>query len=141
MTDGTLLALDVGEKRIGVALASLGARLPHPHGVVAGGEAAVADIQKLIEDEDVKILVVGLPRGLEGQETKQTHAVRQFANSLAATLSIPMYLQDEALTSHYAEEELHARGKSYQKGDIDALAATTILQDFITEHPELINEK
>ena len=45
-------------------------------------------------------------------------------------------MQDEALTSHHAEEELEARGKPYERGDIDALAATYIVQDWLDGHPE-----
>lgn len=137
MTTGSFMAIDVGAKRIGVALASAEARLSRPYGTITGGKTALDDIRDLLSKEAVQALVVGLPRGLEGQETKQTHLVRQFANELASTISIPLHFQDEALTSHHAENELKQRKGNYQKGDIDALAATIILDDFLTEHPGL----
>jgi putative Holliday junction resolvase len=82
-------------------------------------------------------LVIGLPRGLDGQETAQTRAVREFAEQLKPAVQLPYYWQDEAVTSRQAEEELKSRGKPYQKGDIDALSATYILEDFLRDHPEL----
>ena len=136
-TSGCVLALDVGGKRIGVAKASLTARLPAPHGVIDGGDEAIGSIKAIIGETGAVAVVVGLPRGLEGQETQQTHVVRQFANALAGQITLPLYFQDEAVTSKQAEQELMSRGKPYQKGDIDALAATIILEDFLQEHPEL----
>lgn len=128
-----ILALDIGEKRIGVAVAGAVAKLPHPHGVI-GSEGAVESIKSLIEEESIGTVIIGLPRGLDGQDTKQTHLVRQFANGLAREIRIPVHLQDEALTSHQAEAELRSRKKNFQKGDIDALAATIILHDYLQEH-------
>ena len=76
-------------------------------------------------------LVVGLPRNLQGDRTEQTGFSETFGNQLTEHFSLPVYYQDEALTSHKAEEELRQRGVDYQRGDIDALAATYILDDFL----------
>jgi putative Holliday junction resolvase len=95
------------------------------------GPQTVEQIKQLVIEHDARTLVVGLPRGLEGQETAQTAAVREFVALLSQQLSIPLVLQDEAVTSRKAEEELLARGKPYAKGDIDALAATYILDDYL----------
>jgi putative pre-16S rRNA nuclease len=127
----TLLALDVGERRIGVARASAIAGIASPLTTVAAGSSAVDGIAKLLDEQHAELLVVGLPRGLEGQETAQTRAVHAFVAHLKARLSVPVVWQDEALTSHQAEAELTARGKPYDKADIDALAATYILEDYI----------
>jgi putative holliday junction resolvase len=97
----------------------------------------VADIQALVADQGAVALVLGLPRGLDGQETAQTKSVRAFGAELEQALHIPLYWQDEAVTSHQAEEELQARGKPYRKEDIDALSATFILEDFMRDHPEV----
>lgn len=83
------------------------------------------------------VLVVGLPRSLEGNDTAQTAETRAFARRLENTLELPVYLQDEALTSQKAEEELRARGVPYNKAEVDALAATYILSDFLGDHPEV----
>ena len=76
-------------------------------------------------------LVIGLPRGLEGQTTPQTEATQTFGSSLAEQLKLPVNWQDEALTSAQAEAELKARGKPYTKEAIDALSATYILEDYL----------
>ena len=134
----TALALDVGERRIGVALASLQARIPAPLTTLLRGESTFHDIQMLIDEHAVVVLVVGLPRGLDGQHTAQTMAVEEFKSSLERTLSIPVHWQDEALTSRQAEAELESRGKPYKKEAIDALSATYILDDFLRDHPEVV---
>lgn len=135
----TVLALDVGERRIGVARAKLVTRLPHPLVTITrteddDGTQAVADLMK---DHQAALLVVGLPRGLDGQETAQTRSVQAFGSALEARIGLSIHWQDEALTSAKAESELQARKKPYAKGDIDALAATYILEDFLYDHPEV----
>lgn len=130
LTPDQILALDVGSKRLGVALANGVARLPRPLTTLDAETDVLAQLERIIRDEAVGRLVVGLPRGLDGQETAQTASVRAFAKSLAR-FNLPVHLQDEALTSRKAESELAARGKVYNKADVDALAATYILEDFL----------
>lgn len=131
----TILALDVGERRIGVARCRLDARFPGPLLTLDQPETFLADIARLVADEKAACLVVGRPRGLQGQETAQTAAVGSFVEELERQLDVPVYSVDEAVTSEKAEAELKQRGKPYTRGDIDALAATYILEDFIAEHP------
>lgn len=133
----TALSLDIGERRIGVAVASFQARIPRPLTTLMRSDSTPAEIQKLIDEHDAKVLVMGLPRGLDGQHTAQTAVVEEFKASLEQTLTIPVYWQDEALTSRQAEDELRARGKPYKKEAIDALSATYILDDFMRDHPEV----
>ncbi len=130
------MALDVGERRIGVARCSLDARLPAPLTALEHTDSVVADIERLVTDNGATALVVGLPRGLDGQHTGQTAYVEEFVELVKPALTIPVYWQDEAVTSRQAEEELQRRGQPYQKGDIDSLSATYILEDFLREHPE-----
>lgn len=133
----TILALDIGAQRIGVASANIIARIASPLVTISNDSATPETIKRLIADHDVELLVIGLPRGLDGQETGQTQTVRDFVEDLRRTLGdFPVQFQDEALTSRKAEEELAARGKPYQKGDIDALAATYILDDYLQENPQ-----
>lgn len=132
----SILGLDVGSKRIGIAAASLTVRLPRPLTTLEWDDNFYAELQKLIRDEDVGELVIGLPRGLDGQQTSQTDAIEAFVAELKQITSLPIHMQDEALTSKHAEEELKARGKTYKREDIDALAATFILQDYLNELPE-----
>ena len=80
-------------------------------------------------------MVVGLPRNMHDQDTAQTAYVRRFAEGLRREIrTIAVEFQDEAETSRKAESELMARKKPYTKGDIDALAATYILQDYLDQH-------
>jgi len=134
-TPSIILALDVGDRRIGVARASTLARLPSPLMTLERHEGTPDDIKRLIAREGASALVVGLPRGLQGQHTAQTKSVEAFAAMLHNVITVPLHWQDEALTSRKAEAELEARGKPYQKGDIDALSATYILEDFLRDHP------
>lgn len=133
----TLLALDVGERRIGVAIATVQARIASPLTTLQRSESSAHDIQHLIDQHQAIGLVVGLPRGLDGQHTAQTTAVEAFKAGLDQALSVTLYWQDEAVTSRQAEEELEARGKPYKKEAIDALSATYILEDFMRDHPEI----
>ena len=133
----SIIALDVGAKRIGVAVANAVARIARPHSTLEHTDEILAVIERLARQEGAAMVVVGLPRGLSGQETEQTRIVQAFGKELAAHLGLPMHWQDEAVTSEKAEAELKQRGKPYVKGDIDALAATYILEDFLNEHPEV----
>ncbi len=123
-----VLCLDVGERRIGVAIASLEARFPGPLTTLDATKNPKQAIQQLIQEQDVELVVVGLPRNLSGDETAQTAAVRSFVTMLQLPNTV---FQDEALTSRKAEAELHLRGKPFAKGDVDALAATYILEDYL----------
>ena len=131
-----VLALDVGDRRIGVAVASLEARLASP--LLTIDRTKVADIcqevVRLVESHTADALVVGLPRDMEGRETAQTAITRQFVTELQNHVSIPIHFQDEAGTSLEAKAELEARTKNYEKGDVDKLAATYILRDWLDEY-------
>jgi putative holliday junction resolvase len=131
MPAANFLALDVGERRIGVALANAVAKLPAPLTTLDHDDTFMERLSGLIQEHDIGKLVIGLPRGLEGQDTAQTSYVRHFAAKLQQELGIPIILQDEAVTSVQARAELDQKGKTYDKKEIDALAATYILQDFI----------
>ncbi len=132
--NNSVLALDVGSARIGVAVASLSARLPRPLTTLSNDENVFDRLEAIIKDEDVAVLVVGLPRGLQGQSTGQTEDTTAFAEQLKGRFSLPVHLQDEALTSQQATAELEARGKDYKREDIDALAAVYILGDWLGEN-------
>ena len=80
-----------------------------------------------------------MPRGLDGQRTEQTIYTENFVQELKSHLKLPVYTQDEAVTSRKAEEELTKRGKQYTKEDIDSLAATYILDDFLQEKANLLH--
>lgn len=129
-----ILALDVGESRIGVAIASTIARLPSPLTTIQNSTNVWEEIRSVAAEKSANVIVVGLPRNLAGQDTDQTRYVRNFVQ--AAGDDVQVVFQDEALTSKKAEQELNRRGKPFTKGDIDALAATYILEDYLGQHRE-----
>lgn len=133
----SILALDVGGKRIGIAIAGMLARLPRPLMTIANDTHTGSRLQQIVKQESAGALVIGLPRGLNGQHTAQTRIVEQFAEELRGHLDLPIFWQDEAVTSQQAEAELHRRGKRFVKGDVDALAAVYILEDFLESHQEI----
>jgi putative Holliday junction resolvase len=130
--NNALLALDVGEKRVGVALARLDIKISRPHTTLQNDDTFDEQLKLLIKDNNVGTIVVGLPRGLEGQETAQTSYVKQFATDHLAGYTIAF--QDEALTSKLAESELAKRKVRYTKEEVDALAACFILRDYLEQH-------
>lgn len=115
------LAIDFGGARVGVARGNTAARLAEPL-VTLPAASAMAEIKELAAKKQAHGVVVGLPRNLDGQETKQTKAVRDWAVRLKQELSLPVYFQDEAVTSQLAGPT--ATGN-------DAAAAAIILQDFL----------
>jgi putative holliday junction resolvase len=132
MKKSNLLALDIGNERVGIALARADVRVPVPVSTLARSDPAFWDqLAELVSHYDVSQIVLGLPRGLNGQETGQTVATRAFGNELVTRLALPIQWQDEALTSVKAETVLRKTGKPYSKGDIDALAACYILSDYM----------
>lgn len=130
-TPSNILALDVGDKRVGVAIASKEARLPRPLTTLQRGDNFFEELRQLVRTEEAGRIVVGLPRGLDGQTTAQTTTTERFVADLKQEVDLPVSLQDEALTSRQAEAELEGRGAAASKADIDALAATYILEDYL----------
>lgn len=130
-----LLALDIGEKRIGVALADAKAPFPAPLTTLEASDTLADDFSALIHKHKVSTVVVGYPRNQQGEATEQTARVEHIVSLLKVPSSVQIVWQDESLTSVKAEDELKRRGKPYEKGDIDALAATYILNDYIASRP------
>ncbi len=130
MASRTFLALDVGEKRIGVAIASSGVHIAIPFETIETDGNEIARISQLVLEQHADVVVVGYPRNQSGEATAQTSYVETFAAQLH-DIAPKLVFQDESLTSVLAEQRLQATGKPYQKGDIDALAAALILEDYL----------
>lgn len=128
-----ILALDVGTQRIGVAKASYGAWLASVVTTLPNDDSFLGALQKIIDDQHAQKIIVGLPRGMDGQDTGQTHYTQEFAENLKS-FGLPIAFQDESLTSHQAEQELTAKHGGFQKGQVDSLAAVYILEDYLDAH-------
>jgi len=120
----------VGEKRIGVAVADDSVRIAIPFTTIETDGNEIATIARLMIEQKAEILVVGYPRNQQGEATAQTQYVENFAEQLTE-LAPKLVFQDESLTSVIAEQRLIAQKKPYTKGDIDANAASIILQDYL----------
>ena len=124
----SIIALDVGEKRTGVAISQSPYILAQPLTTIESEELQ-ATLTRLLSEHEVSKVVVGYPRNQSGDATQQSEYVEKTIEALSIPENIKIIWQDESLTSVKAEEELEQRGKPYQKAEVDALAATYILED------------
>ena len=131
-TNKSFVALDVGEKRIGVAVGDSGVRIAVPFLTIDVDGSEIEQIARIVINEKADTVVVGYPRNQSGEATAQTAYVEQFAEKLT-DIAPSLVFQDESLTSVLAEQRLQSYKKPYSKGDIDALAATMILQDYMEQ--------
>jgi putative holliday junction resolvase len=132
---GRILALDLGEKRIGVALSDE-TRLVARSFTVIARTSRLADFEKIgriVDEQAVTLIVVGLPLHLDGREGQKAAWARDYAAALAGHLRIPVELWDEALTTVAAQESMRQRGQSRKKQRewVDAVAAAFILQNYL----------
>jgi putative Holliday junction resolvase len=135
-----VLAVDVGERRIGLAISDATATLARPLETIAvRGEAdaverVVSRVTDLAaEDDGVSTIVVGLPVRLDGTPSEQSARVQIFIDALKQRTAIPIVVADERLTSREAESRLAVRERDWRKRKqkLDAEAAAIILQDYL----------
>lgn len=136
--NGRIIALDVGDKRIGVATCDPMGIVVRAVGVVQAEprERALAEIQRIVHDEEAVSIVVGLPLTLRGEEGPQAKRVLDFVAALKGVLTIPFVMRDERYTSVEAQRIIDDRGgkrKKQRRGEVDEIAATLILQDYLNE--------
>lgn len=134
MAQTNLLSLDVGMKRIGMAVIDSDVRIARPLGWLEVDGSEIAEIVKACGLYQPSAIVVGYPRNQSGEPTQQTRVVEEFCERLKTAEVPPIVFQDESLTSVVAEEQLKAVKKPYNKGDIDAVAAALILTDYVESH-------
>jgi putative holliday junction resolvase len=137
---GRVLALDLGEKRIGVAVSDETRTIARSHSVLMR-TSRLADFEKIgriIDEEGVTLVVVGLPVHLDGREGQKAAWVRDYTAALANHLNVAAELWDEALTTVAAQESMRQRGQSRRKQRqwIDAVAAAFILQSYLEARSE-----
>ncbi len=136
-SDGPLLGFDFGSKRIGVAIGQTLTGSARPLTTLNNRDGAPdwSAISTLIEQWQPVALVVGLPLHMDGSEHDMTRAARRFGNRLAGRYNLPVHHVDERLTSIEAEQALGSAGRGgYDKGEVDRLAAQTILQTWLDQN-------
>ena len=133
---GPILALDLGEKLVGVAISD--ERLITTKRLDplkrSNWKKLLQDLRRLLERFDAKTIVIGLPLRLDGTEGDAAKNVRRLALNLAKSIAQPVFLQDERLTSFEAMENLKAEGRKTVEipALVDGEAAATILRDFLS---------
>ena len=137
---GRIVGLDVGERRIGVAVSDPTGTLARPVTALRttglDGDAlkvSLDEVARLAGEDPLDAIVVGLPRRLDGSANEMTPRIERFASRLRDGAGLAVILQDERLTSVEAESRLARREKNWQarKDRLDAAAAAVILQDYL----------
>ena len=135
-----VVGIDLGERRIGVAVSDPSGTLARPLKTIERGASDAEAVERLhaviaeIGAEDaIASVVVGLPTRLDGSPNRQTQRIGTMVTLLSARLAVPVFTQDERLSSREAEERLslHERDWRKRKAKLDAAAAAVILQDFL----------
>jgi putative Holliday junction resolvase len=135
-----VLGLDIGEKRIGVAVSDPSGTVATPL-VVLDSKPVLGDgrpLLRIAEDYEVELVVIGLPRSMDGTEGPQAARVRATGERLAGFLHLPIAYYDERLSSAEARKTMTAAGVSDRdkRGSIDMVAAALFLQSYLDAHRE-----
>jgi putative Holliday junction resolvase len=129
------LAVDLGDKRTGIAIGDDELRIAQPVCVleIPIGDGLIDALIKIIEEHGVDELVFGLPLNMDGSPGQRVEITKAFASKLQEETAMHIHFQDERLTSSAAEEKLSGSGKTHKqkKKMRDALAAAEILTDFL----------
>jgi putative Holliday junction resolvase len=130
-----VLGLDVGERRVGIAVTdALGIAQPLITMGRSSTKEELRNIARLVRKHSIAAMVVGHPRNMDGTTSAQTLKCEAYAALLQEHFTLPVYLQDERLSSHEADAWLDARGYPRgpeRKGLLDRVAAMVILQDWL----------
>lgn len=130
---GRLLAIDYGDRRIGLAISDPSGTIASPAGFIirrAGKRPPIAEMIRRAEALEARGFVVGLPLDGNGDETDRSREVRRIADALSERTGMPVELIDERFTTAAARRAIREMGGSARdrRGDVDALAATVLLQ-------------
>jgi putative Holliday junction resolvase len=127
------LGVDLGTRRIGIALSDSTGTLASPFTVIERGADLARRIAAIVVEEEVEVVVVGLPRSLDGRERTGAQRARREATQLAAAVGVPVELHDERLSTVTAHAGLAASGRRARerRGMVDAAAAAVILQSWL----------
>ena len=142
---GRLLALDLGTKHIGVAVSDELQFTARPVAVIErkSWKKVFKQIAAYLAEFDAVGLVLGLPLNTDGSESEMSQEARRLARNFALSINVPVFLQDERLTSYDAKGYLTKLGLSQKEiwDRVDSEAAAIILSDFLTRRNELKERK
>jgi putative Holliday junction resolvase len=135
---GRFMALDLGEKRIGVALSDESKQLARSHGNINRSSRAAdfSAIGRIVTEQNVALIVVGLPTLSSGEEGSKAAWVRDYSQDLSQKLQIQVVVWDESYSTVDAELSMRARkmSRSQRRMRVDEVAAAFILQSYLDEH-------
>ena len=138
MSTPRYLAIDFGLKRVGLAVCGPDSDMVFPLKTIVRTtrETFFAELLITIQTENIQAVVIGLPLDLDGNETLITRQAKNFASSLTRRISLPVYQENEALTSFEAKSRLDDAGVygKKRKKVLDQMAAVAIMESFLT-HP------
>ena len=131
------LGLDIGDRRIGVALSDPEGLLASPLTIITRRDEAtdIRAIADIVSQYQVERIIAGLPRSMNGSLGQQAEKVKTFTQEMAGNINVPVEFRDERLTTVLAKRLIRAdkRGKSKRKTPDDAVAAAFILQGYLDE--------
>lgn len=131
-----VLAIDLGTKNIGTAVSDALGISVRPVETIArsADDRDIARLKVLVSDLEAEAVVVGLPLRMDGSVGDAAAAAMRFVDKLRARLEVPVFVQDERLTSYEAEQMMIERGfaRSKRKARSDEFAAMIILQDYLS---------
>ncbi len=127
------LCIDLGDKRTGLAVCDDNETIASPVGVIESGKSLYDEITGAVERYQAQALVFGLPLNMDGSENERTVQTRRFAEEIKDKTNLPIFFQDERLSSFAAQKKLSQTGLTHKKKKdrIDAIAAADILREFI----------
>jgi putative Holliday junction resolvase len=127
------LAIDYGNRRTGLAICDAAETIATPLAVIDGQKNLMQKIEDVVQAEAISAVVVGLPLSMDDSESPQTKRVLSFVEQLKECLHMPVYLQDERLSSFSAERKVAGAKLTNEKKKkwLDAIAAATILEAFL----------
>jgi putative Holliday junction resolvase len=131
-----VLGVDLGAKRIGLAVSDAEERVAFPAGALESRGAArdVSAIAEIVRERGAGCVVVGLPIHMSGRRGPEAEAAQRFAEALAKKAGVPVETLDERWTSREAERSLQEMGRTSKRrarGEVDAIAATLLLRSYL----------
>ena len=129
------LGIDYGDVRVGLALSDLTQTIAKPFKTLIYNDLdhLISQIQEIVNEQDIEIIVIGIPYNMKGEDTQQTIKVKEFASLVDKNLEVDIKFIDERLTSYEAEQVMHKMNikTGFNKAKIDKIAASIILQEYL----------
>lgn len=134
------MGIDYGDARVGVALSNPEKQIAFGREMILNKSknAVIYRIKQIIEEDNVELIILGLPLSMEGEDTAQTTKVRKFGNLLSKAVKTPIVYNDERLTTYESDGILTSIGVSgrNKKKEKDIIAASLILQNYLDSKEE-----